>query len=402
MKKTIKDIELNGKKVLVRVDFNVPLKDGVVKDDNRVKEAIPTIKYLVEQGAKVVLCSHLGKVDHKDPVKCEENKKKNDMKFVVPALENLLGQKVYYVDEVYGEKVDTTLSSLKNGEVMLLQNTRYEKGESKNDEKLSKNMAKNIDVFVMDAFGSAHRAHSSTYGVAELLNKEGKETAIGFLMEKEINALTKCVEAKEHPYVAVLGGAKVSDKIKVIEGLLDKADKIIIGGAMAYTFLKAKGVEVGNSLVEEEQIDFAKSCLKKGKNKIILPIDHIISFDIESDENIPTINENIPELFLGFDIGPKTRAYFDSELANAKIVFWNGPMGVFEKECYSQGTKKVCESIANLENAFSVIGGGDSASAAKQLGFKEKFSHVSTGGGASLEMIENNGKLPGIEIIQDK
>ena len=402
MKKTVKDIEVKGKKVLVRVDFNVPLKDGVVKDDNRVKEAIPTIKYLVENGAKVVLCSHLGKVDHKDPVKCEENKKKNDMKFVVSTLEKLLGQDVKYVDELCGDKVDDTLKSLKNGEVMLLQNTRYEKGESKNDAELAKKMAKNIDVFVMDAFGSAHRAHASTYGVPELLNKSGKETAIGFLMEKEIVSLTKCVEAKAHPYVAVLGGAKVSDKINVIEGLLNKADKIIIGGAMAYTFLKAKGVEVGKSLVEDEQIDFAKKCLTKGKNKIILPVDHIVSFDMDSDECMPTINENIPLTFYGFDIGPKTRAYYDSELANAKIVFWNGPMGVFEKEMYAEGTKKVCESIANLKKACSVIGGGDSASAAKQLGFKDKFSHVSTGGGASLEMIENDGVLPGIEIIQDK
>lgn len=402
MKKTIKDISLKGKKVLVRVDFNVPLKDGIVKDENRVKEAIPTIKYLVDNGAKVVLCSHLGKVDHKDPLKCEENKKKNDMKFVVPTLENLLGKKVNYVDEVYGDKVDAALKVLKEGEVMLLQNTRYEKGESKNDETLAKNMAKDIDVFVMDAFGSAHRAHSSTYGVADILNKEGKETAIGFLMEKEINALTKCVEAKEHPYVAVLGGAKVSDKINVIEGLLKKADKIIIGGAMAYTFLKAKGVEVGKSLVENDQLEFARNCLKNGKDKIILPLDHMVSFDLDSDETMPTINENIPDMFYGFDIGPKTRNYFDSELANARVVFWNGPMGVFENELYAEGTKKVCESIANLSNAFSVIGGGDSASAAKQLGYKEKFSHVSTGGGASLEMIENDGNLPGINIIQDK
>ena len=402
MKKTIKDINFKGKKVLVRVDFNVPLKDGKVKDDNRVKEAIPTIKYLVDEGAKVVLCSHLGKVDHKDPVKCEENKKKNDMKYVVDTLEKLLGQDVKYVDEVVGAKVDSTLKKLKNGEVMLLQNTRYEKGESKNDSKLAEAMAKNIDVFVMDAFGSAHRAHASTYGVPELLNKAGKETAIGFLMEKEIVSLNKCVEAKEHPYVAVLGGAKVSDKINVIEGLLKKADKIIIGGAMAYTFLKAKGVDVGKSMVEEDQISFAKKCLKEGKNKIILPIDHIISFDFDSDEYMPSINENIPEFFLGLDIGPRTRAYFDSEIANAKIVFWNGPMGVFEKEQYAEGTKKVCESIANLKKAFSVIGGGDSAAAAKQLGYKNKFSHVSTGGGASLEMIENDGILPGIEIIQNR
>lgn len=402
MKKTIRDINLEGKNVLVRVDFNVPLKDGVVKDDNRVREAIPTIKYLIGQGAKVVLCSHLGKIDHKDPEKCEADKKKNDMKYVVPTLEELLGQKVYYVDEVYGDKVSETLHNLNNGEVMLLQNTRYEKGESKDDPELARNMAKDIDVFVMDAFGSAHRAHASTYGVPELLNEEGKETAIGFLMEKEIEALTKCVEAKEHPYVAVLGGAKVSDKIKVIEGLLKKADKIIIGGAMAYTFLKAKGVEVGKSLVEDDQLEFAKKCLEEGKGKIILPVDHIVSFDFEGEESMPTINENIPDMFFGLDIGPKTRAYFDSELANAKIVFWNGPMGVFENPMFAEGTKKVCESIAKLDGAFSVIGGGDSASAAKQLGFKDRFSHVSTGGGASLEMIENDGKLPGIDIIQDK
>lgn len=402
MKKTIRDLSLKGKTVLVRVDFNVPLKEGVVKDDNRIREAVPTIKYLVDNGAKVVLCSHLGKVDHKDSEKCAADKKKNDMKYIVPTLEKLLDRNVKYVDEVYGDKVDSTLLSLKEGEIMLLQNTRYEKGESKNDPELASKMAKNIDVFVMDAFGSAHRAHVSTYGVPELLNNNGKETAIGFLMEKEIEALTKCVEADEHPYVAVLGGAKVSDKIKVIEGLLNKADKIVIGGAMAYTFLKAKGVEVGKSLVEDEQLEFAKKCLKQGKNKIILPIDHIVSYDLESDESIPSINENIPDMFLGFDIGPKTREYFDKELANAKIVFWNGPMGVFENPLYAEGTKRVCEIIAKLDDAFSVIGGGDSASAAKQLGYKDKFSHVSTGGGASLEMIENDGSLPGIDIIQDK
>jgi len=285
---------------------------------------------------------------------------------------------------------------------MLLQNTRYEKGESKNDPELAKRMAKNIDVFVMDAFGSAHRAHASTYGVAEFLNNNGKETAIGFLMEKEIEALTKCVEAKEHPYVAVLGGAKVSDKIKVIEGLLNKADKIIVGGAMAYTFLKARGVEVGKSLVEDEQLDFAKKCLEVGKGKILLPLDHIVSYDFEGIEYMPTINDNIPDMFFGLDIGPRTRAYFDKELASAKIVFWNGPMGIFENPVFAKGTEEVCKSIAKLDGAFSVIGGGDSAAAAKQLGFKERFSHVSTGGGASLEMIENNGSLPGIDIIQDK
>ena len=402
MKKTIRDMNFEGKRVLVRVDFNVPLKDGVVKDDNRIREAIPTIEYLVDRGAKVVLCSHLGKVDHKDPVKCEENKKKNDMKYVVSTLEKLLGQSVVYVDEVVGDKVDAALAELDEGEVMLLQNTRYEKGESKNDSELAQKMAKNIDAFVMDAFGSAHRAHVSTYGVPELLNKEGKETAIGFLMEKEIEALTKCVEANEHPYVAVLGGAKVSDKIKVIEGLLKKADKIIIGGAMAYTFLKAMGVEVGKSLVEDEQLEFAKKCLKLGKKKIVLPIDHVCADDFANPSEIKLCQESIDEGFMGLDIGPKTIELYKQVLSDAKVVFWNGPMGMFEVPAYAEGTKKVCESIAKLEGAFSVIGGGDSASAAKQLGFKDKFSHVSTGGGASLEMIENNGSLPGIDIIQDK
>ena len=283
--KTIKDIEVTGKTVLVRVDFNVPRdkKTGEITNDNRIVAALPTLKYLLEQGPKaVVLFSHLGKVDHKDPEKCAANKAKNDMKFVAPKVEELLGQHVYYVDEVYGEKVDNAWVNLKEGEVMLIQNTRYIKGETKNDPELAKELAKNKDVFVMDAFGSAHRSHSSTYGVAEILASEGKETALGFLMEKEVNSLSKCVEANEHPYVAVLGGAKVSDKIKVIEALLEKVDKIIIGGAMAYTFLASKGINIGNSRVEKEQLDFAKNCLEKADGKIVLPIDHVCADDFEN------------------------------------------------------------------------------------------------------------------------
>ena len=402
MKKTIKDINFNGKGVLVRVDFNVPLKDGVVKDDNRIKEALPTINYLLENGAKVCLCSHLGKIDFKDPNKTPLDMAKNDMKFVVAKLEELLGKHVYYVDEVYGSKVEETWNNLKQGEVMLIQNTRYIKGETKNDPELAKELAKGKDVFVMDAFGSAHRSHSSTYGVAEVLKQEGKETALGFLMEKEVTSLSKCVEANEHPYVAVLGGAKVSDKIKVIEALLEKVDKIIIGGAMAYTFLASQGVNIGNSRVENEQLDFAKSCLEKADGKIVLPVDHICANDFANPSEIKCCTGDIDEGFMGLDIGPKTIELYKSVLDDAKVIFWNGPMGVFEDTRFATGTKSVCAHIASLKDAFSVIGGGDSAAASKEFGYKQEFSHVSTGGGASLEMIENNGILPGIEIIEDK
>jgi len=402
MKKTIKDIDFKGKGVLVRVDFNVPLKDGKVKDDNRIKEALPTINYLLDNGAKVCLCSHLGKIDFKDEAKTSLDMAKNDMKFVAPKLEELLGKKVYYVDEVYGSKVEETWANLKDGEVMLIQNTRYIKGETKNDYELAKELAKNKDVFVMDAFGSAHRSHSSTYGVAEILKQEGKETALGFLMEKEVNALSKCVVADEHPYVAVLGGAKVSDKIKVIESLLEKVDKIIIGGAMAYTFLASKGIEIGNSRVEKEQLDFAKTCLEKANGKIILPIDHVCSNDFENPTEIKLCKEGIEEGFMGLDIGVETIELYKNILSDAKVVFWNGPMGVFEDSRFSNGTKSICAYIASLTDTFTVIGGGDSAAASKEFGYKDDFSHVSTGGGASLEMIENDGVLPGIEIIEDK
>lgn len=402
MKKTIRDINFKGKGVLVRVDFNVPLKEGKVKDDNRIKEALPTINYLLENGAKVCLCSHLGKIDFKDPNKTPLDMAKNDMKFVAPKVEELLGRKVVYVDEVYGSKVDEAWANLKEGEVMLIQNTRYIKGETKNDVELAKELAKNKDVFVMDAFGSAHRSHSSTYGVAEVLKSEGKETALGFLMEKEVNSLSKCVEANEHPYIAVLGGAKVSDKIKVIESLLEKVDKIIIGGAMAYTFLASQGVNIGNSRVETDQLDFAASCLEKANGKIVLPVDHVCANDFENPSEIRLCKGNIDEGFMGLDIGPETIELYKEVLNDAKVIFWNGPMGVFEDTRFATGTKSVCAHIASLNNAFSVIGGGDSAAASKEFGYKDDFSHVSTGGGASLEMIENNGKLPGIEIIEDK
>lgn len=402
MKKTIKDIDFKGKGVLVRVDFNVPLKEGKVKDDNRIRQALPTINYLLDNGAKVCLCSHLGKIDFKDPNKTPLDMAKNDMKFVVPKLEELLGKPVCYIDEVYGSKVDEAWNNLKEGEVMLIQNTRYIKGETKNDFELAKELAKNKDVFVMDAFGSAHRSHSSTYGVAEILKNEGKETALGFLMEKEVESLSKCVEANEHPYIAVLGGAKVSDKIKVIEALLEKVDKIIIGGAMAYTFLASKGVNIGKSRVESEQLDFAKNCLEKADGKIVLPLDHVCADDFENPSEIKLCEGFIDDEFMGLDIGPKTIELYKEVLNDAKVIFWNGPMGVFEDSRFANGTKSVCAHIASLKDSFSVIGGGDSAAASKEFGYSDDFSHVSTGGGASLEMIENNGVLPGIEIIEDK
>lgn len=403
MKQTLKDVEFEGKRVLVRVDFNVPIKDGVIKDDSRIKAAIPTIKYLIKNNAKIVLCSHLGKINHKDKEKTQADKKKNDMANVVDTLSSLLNKKVKFSQSVVGKEVEEMISSLKEQEVLLLQNTRYEEGEEKNSDELSLKMIKNIDAYVMDAFGSAHRKHASTYGVPLLLNKEKKETCVGFLVEKEVEALSKCVEASIHPYVAVLGGAKVSDKIKVIDGLLDKADKIIIGGAMAYTFLKAKGYEVGNSKVEEEQIEYAKSCLSKGKDKIVLPFDHVVADRLEEPTFVNvSMDENILEGYMGLDIGPRTIEKFSKELEGAKMVFWNGPLGAFENKLFSQGTKKIAQKITSLKDCFSVVGGGDSAAACKECGLESKFSHVSTGGGASLEMIENDGHLPGIDVIVDR
>lgn len=410
-KMTVTDLtNLQGKVVLVRVDFNVPLKNGVIDDDNRIVAALPTINYLRNQGARVVLFSHLGKVDHKDPEKCAANKAKNDMKFVAPRLAELLNDEVVYVPETRGEQLTNAVKELKDGKVLLMQNTRYEKGESKNDPELSAYWASLADVFVMDAFGSAHRAHASTYGVPEILNADGRPTALGFLMEKEVVGLNKCVNVTEadRPFVAILGGAKVSDKILVVEKLLEKADKVLIGGAITCTFLKALGKPVGNSRYEADQLDFALKCVEiaKEKQKLVLPIDHIIANDFAlPTEVIETNGVDIEEGFERLDIGSKTRAYYDQVLQSAKTVFWNGPMGVFENPLFAEGTKAICETLTTItkeKGAFTVIGGGDSASAAAQMGYKEGFSHVSTGGGASLELIQNEGHLPGIDIIADK
>lgn len=397
--KTVKDLEVKGKRVLVRCDFNVPLKDGKIRDDNRIVQALPTIKELITKGAKVILMSHLGKIDHKDPVKLAEGLKKNTLEPVAVRLGELLGQKVIFSPETRGDNLVALVNAMKDGDVLLVQNTRFEKGETKNDPELSKAWAALADAFVMDAFGSAHRAHASTYGVPEILKSEGKEVAIGYLVEKEVVNLSKVVKCEDRPYIAILGGFKVSDKIKVINSLLKKCDKILIGGAMAYTFIKALGGEIGTSPAEMDQLDYAKEMYASGK--ILLPVDTVCANDFDNPTEVKVVDsDKIPEGFEGLDIGPKTREIYAAEIAKAKTVFWNGPMGVFEKDAYQAGTIAVCKACAELKGkAFTVIGGGDSAAACKQFGYSSEFSHVSTGGGASLEMIENDGHLPGIDVI---
>ena len=404
---TVKELDAKGLRVVVRVDFNVPLKGGEIRDDNRIVAALPTIKELIAKGARVILMSHLGKVKHKEaPEVVEEQKKKNNMAPVAKRLGELLGQEVVFVPVTRGEELEKAVAALKDGQVLLMQNTRYEKGEEKNDPELAKEWAKLADAFVMDAFGSAHRAHASTHGIPSLLKEEGKPVAVGYLVEKEVANLTRCVDVKkeDRPYVAILGGLKVSDKIKVIESLLGKCDKILIGGAMAFTFSKALGHKTGTSPVEDDQLDYARNCLAKANGKIVLPVDTVVgdAFDPAERTTISVLeNVEVPEGFQGLDIGPKTRELFAKEISQAKMLFWNGPMGVFEQEEFQKGTLAVCEAVAALEGkAFTVCGGGDSAAAIKQFGFAKKFSHVSTGGGASLEMIENDGHLPGIDVLK--
>ena len=396
-KQTVKDLNVKGSKVIVRVDFNVPIKEGKIKDDNRIVQALPTINYLVEQGARIVLMSHLGKVDHKDPEKNAADKAKNNMAPVAARLAELVNTKVTFVDETRGEKLEAAVNALNDGEIVVVQNTRYEKGESKNDPELAKYWASLGEYFVSDAFGSVHRAHASTVGIAEHL-----PSALGFLVEKEVKMLEAAVYNPEKPFVAILGGAKVSDKIAVIENLLKIADKVLIGGGMSYTFLKAQGNEIGKSLLEEDRLDLAKEFLAKGEGKLILPVDHIVADAFAEDANTAVVaNEEIPADFMGLDIGPKSIELFKKELEGAKTVVWNGPMGVFEMKPFAKGTLEICKAISELPGAMTVIGGGDSAAAAIQLGFKEKFSHISTSGGASMEFMEGKA-LPGIAIIQEK
>lgn len=394
-KKIVTDLQVEGKKVLVRVDFNVPLKDGVITDDNRIVQALPTIKYLIDHNAKVILFSHLGKV------KSEEDKAKLSLRPVAERLSELLEKPVTFVPETRGEKLEAAINALKEGDVLLFENTRFEdldgKKESKNDPELGKYWASLGDLFVNDAFGTAHRAHASNVGIASQL-----ESAAGFLMEKEIKFIGGAVDNPERPFVAILGGAKVSDKIGVINSLLDKADKVLIGGGMAYTFFKAMGREVGLSLLELDRVELAKEIMEKAGDKLVLPIDNVVAKEFSNDA-VATIvaSDAIPADQEGLDIGPKTVELFASYLKDAKTVVWNGPMGVFELPNFAKGTIGVCEAIANLEGATTIIGGGDSAAAAISLGYADKFTHISTGGGASLEYLEGK-ELPGVAAISDK
>ena len=404
-KKLVTDLDVTGKKVIVRVDFNVPLKNGEITDDNRIVAALPTIKYLVEHGARVILLSHLGKIDYK---KTDEEiaaaKKKNNMAPVAKRLqEKLEGTKVVFVDATRGAELEKAVSELKDGEVLLMQNTRYEKGESKNDEELGKYWASLGELYVSDAFGSVHRAHASTVGIPTYL-----PSAVGFLIEKELKFLGDAVENPVRPFVGILGGAKVADKLAVISNLLEKCDTLIIGGGMAYTFLKAQGKEVGKSLVDDTKLDYCKEMMEKANKlgkKLLLPIDTVVasSFPDPIDGPIETevvSSDDIPADKEGLDIGPKTAELFAEVVKSAKTVVWNGPMGVFENPTLAAGTKAVAKALAECDGT-TIIGGGDSAAAIKQLGYADKVSHVSTGGGASLEFLEGKG-LPGVDVIEEK
>ncbi|MTD42312.1 phosphoglycerate kinase [Erwinia sp. CPCC 100877] len=394
-KKTIKDIDLKDKKVLVRVDFNVPLKDGVITNDNRIVAALPTIKYVIDNGGKAILFSHLGRV------KTEADKEGKSLKPVAERLGELLGKPVTFVPETRGTELETAVNNMKDGDVLVFENTRFEdvdgKKESGNDAELGKYWASLGDVFVNDAFGTAHRAHASNVGIAST----GIPTVAGFLMEKEIKFVGEAVTAPKRPFVAILGGAKVSDKIGVIENLIAKADKILIGGGMTYTFYKAKGMNIGKSLVEEDKVALAKELIEKAGDKLVLPIDSVTATEFSNDVPTEVHAGDVPDGQMGLDIGPETIALFAKELEGAKTVVWNGPMGVFEMSNFAKGTIGVCEAIANLEGATTIIGGGDSAAAAIQLGFADKFTHISTGGGASLELLEGK-ELPGLAAINDK
>lgn len=392
-KKTVEDINVKGQRVLCRCDFNVPLDaERNITDENRLVAALPTIKKLIADGGKVILCSHLGKPKG-------EAKPELSLAPVAARLTELLGQEVKFAAdaEVVGANAKAAVEAMNDGDVVLLENTRYRKEETKNGEEFSKELASLADVFVNDAFGTAHRAHCSNVGVTKFVDT----AVVGYLMEKEIAFLGNAVENPERPFVAILGGAKVSSKISVIENLLDKVDKLIIGGGMAFTFEKAKGHEVGASLLEEDYVDYAKKMIDKAGDKLLLQVDTVIADAFSNDANIKTIDSgDIPEGYMGLDIGPKTEKLFADALADAKTVVWNGPMGCFEMSNFASGTKSVADVLANID-ATTIIGGGDSAAAVNQMGYGDKMTHISTGGGASLEFLEGK-ELPGVVAANDK
>ena len=397
-KLTVKDVDLKGKKVLVRVDFNVPVKDGVITNDNRITAALPTIKYILEQGGRAILFSHLGRV------KEEADKAGKSLAPVAADLAAKLGQEVKFIPGVTrGAELEAAVNALEDGQVLLVENTRFEdvdgKKESKNDPELGKYWASLGDgIFVNDAFGTAHRAHASNVGISANVEK----AVAGFLLENEIAYIQEAVETPERPFVAILGGSKVSDKIGVIENLLEKADKVLIGGGMTYTFYKAQGIEIGNSLVEEDKLDVAKALLEKANGKLILPVDSKEANAFAGYTEVrDTEGEAVSEGFLGLDIGPKSIAKFDEALTGAKTVVWNGPMGVFENPDFQAGTIGVMDAIVKQPGVKSIIGGGDSAAAAINLGRADKFSWISTGGGASMELLEGK-ELPGLAALTDK
>jgi phosphoglycerate kinase len=388
-KKSVKDIDVKGKRVLVRVDFNVPLKDGKVTDDTRIRAALPTINYLIDQGAALILCSHLGRPkDEPDPA--------YSLKPVAAYLGELLGKKVAFAEDCIGPIAEAAVAAIKPGDVLVLENTRFHKEEKKNDPEMARQLASLADIFVNDAFGSAHRAHASTEGVTKFL-----PSVAGFLLEKEIQYLDQAIENPKRPFVAILGGAKVSDKIGVIKNLLSKADTVLIGGGMANTFFKAQGYPVGDSLVEDDALDTARELVKEGGSKLRLPVDMVIADKFDNDAQTKIIDAGpVPDGWRILDIGPETVANFSKVISEAGTVVWNGPMGVFEMPNFAKATFAVAKAVAD-SNAVSIIGGGDSAAAIAQSGLADKISHISTGGGASLEMLEGI-QLPGLAALMDK
>ena len=395
-KKSVEDIDVRGKRVLCRCDFNVPTKGSVITSDKRIVAALPTIQYLIKNGARVILCSHMGKPKNGPEAAFS-------LQVVADRLSELLGQPVKMAKDVVGESAQSLAASLKDGEVMLLENTRFEKGETKNDPELSKKLASLADIFVNDAFGTAHRAHASTAGVADYL-----PAVCGYLVQKEVSIMGKALSDPERPFVAILGGAKVSDKLNVINNLLEKVDTLIIGGGMAYTFLAAKGYGIGKSLFDAEKVDYCKEMMKKAAEKgvnLLLPVDTVVAASFPNPINaaidVKTVSvDAIPADMEGMDIGEKTRELFAAAVKNAKTVVWNGPMGVFENPTLAKGTIAMAQALAD-SNAITIVGGGDSAAACEQLGFADKITHISTGGGASLEFLEGL-ELPGIACLQDK